>query len=366
MIILLIIVLLVLLVLIFYNDSKKKNSKNNLYYYRDNFCGLINKEIFKKYNILKTTNLDTCNLYIPSSYTYSDREYKNVFNKKFYIYMIHGCDYLASKNMLYHILYISLNNSLLNKIVPETWIINKKEHIDLFKKKFNENNIYILKKNIQQKKGIYLSNNFEDILENMNNYNIIQKYINNTFLINKRKITLRIYLLIVYKNNKLDFYVHKNGKCLYTTKNYNKFIEKNLLESDYSSFITSSPNNLDLDIYNKNPHTLKELEEYLTKNKYNYYLLYKNIIKNIKIIKTCYYNILYNKNKICNNTCFQLFGMDYIFNNNLDTFLLEINKGPNMVPISQKDFKLKYNIIEDVFDKVKFIKKNKQNLFIKI
>ena len=58
--------------------------------------------------------------------------------------------------------------------------------------------------------------------------------------------------------------------------------------------------------------------------------------------------------------------MDYIFNNNLDTFLLEINKGPNMVPVSKKDFNLKYNIIEDVFDKVKFIKKNKQNLFIKI
>lgn len=364
MIIILIIVLLVL-VLIFYNNSKN-NNKNNLYYYRDNFCGLINQRVFKKYNILKTTNLDNCNLYIPSSYTYSDNEYKNVFNKKFYMYMIHGCDYLASKNMLYHILYISLNNNLLNKIVPETWIINKKEHIDLFKEKFNKNNIYILKKNIQQKRGIYLSNNYEDIIKNMSNYNVIQKYINNTFLINKRKITLRIYLLIVYKNNKLNFYVHKTGKCLYTTKNYDKINNIKKLNIDYNSFITSTPNNLDLDIYNINPHSLKELKDFLNKNNYNYDLLFKNIIKNIKIIKKCFINILYIKNKICNNTCFQLFGLDYIFDYDLNTFLLEINKGPNMAPTSKNDLKLKYTIIEDVFDKVNFINKNKKNLFKKI
>ena len=48
--------------------------------------------------------------------------------------MIHGCDYLTSKNMLYNILYKKLNKNLLNKIVPESWTINKKEHIDLFKK----------------------------------------------------------------------------------------------------------------------------------------------------------------------------------------------------------------------------------------
>jgi len=359
------ILLIFIIITIYIYLALNKTNSNNLYYFRESFCGIINKELFKKYNILKTNNLNNTNLYIPSSYTYCENEFKNIYTNNFYIYIIHGCDYLSSKNMLYNILYNNLNKKLLNKIVPETWIVNKKEHIDLFKRNFNKQNIYILKKNIQQKKGIYLSNNFEDILKNMNNYNIIQKYINNTFLINKRRITLRIYLLIVYEKNNLNFYIHKTGKCLYTTKNYNKFTKKKILDSDYSSFITSSPNNLDLDIYNKNPHTLKELKEYLTKNNYNYDLLYKNIIKNIKIIKTCYYNILYNKNKICNNTCFQLFGMDYIFNNNLDTFLLEINKGPNMVPVSKKDFKLKYNIIEDVFDKVKFIKKNKQNLFIK-
>ena len=83
----------------------------------------------------------------------------------------------------------------------------------------------------------------------MDNYNIIQKYINDTFLINQRKIVLRIYLLIIYKNKKFKFYIHKTGKCLYTTKDYNKINNIKYLNTTYDSFITSMPTNLDLSIY---------------------------------------------------------------------------------------------------------------------
>ena len=41
----------------------------------------------------------------------------------------------------------------------------------------------------------------------------------NTYMINKRR-NLRIYLLIICKNNKLTSYYYKNGKCIYTNKNY--------------------------------------------------------------------------------------------------------------------------------------------------
>ena len=36
------------------NINNNNNNNNNLYYFRDTFCGIINREIFKKYNILKT------------------------------------------------------------------------------------------------------------------------------------------------------------------------------------------------------------------------------------------------------------------------------------------------------------------------
>ena len=37
-----------------------------------------------------------------------------------------------------------------------------------------------------------------------------------------------------------------------------------------------------------------------------------------------------------------------------------------MSPTLKKDYELKYNVLEDIFDKVKLIKKQKNNLFISI
>ena len=45
-----------------------------------------------------------------------------------------------------------------------------------------------------------------------------------------------------------------------------------------------------------------------------------------------------NKNSN-NNTYFQLFGLDYIFDNDLNVYLLELNKGPDM---SSKQIKIIY------------------------
>ena len=79
--------------------------------------------------------------------------------------------------------------------------------------------------------------------------------------------------------------------------------------------------------------------------------------------KTMITNLNKNNN---NNIHFQLFGLDYIFDNNLNIFLLEINKGPDMNSVNDKDYKLKYNIMEDVFIKVGLLKSDKSNMFIKL
>ena len=323
----------------------------------------VNKILPPINNIYKTNDLEKCDLYIPKTYTHCIKEYDNICKYNCPIYMINGCDFLASKNILYTVLKYKYNNNKLKKIVPETWIIDDINDMKLFKKEFKKENLYILKKNIQQKQGLYLSNNLNDIIKKQYNYKIIQKYINNTFLINNRKITLRIYLLIIYKNNKLYYYIHKNGKCLYTTKDYKSDINN---YNDYKLFITSDPTTLNKNIYNINPITLFDLKNYLENNNYDYDLLYKNIYNNCKLLKNAFNEILFNKNKNSNTVCFQLFGLDYIFNNNLDVYLLEINKGPNMSPTLKKDYELKYNVLEDIFDKVKLIKKQKNNLFISI
>ena len=52
--------------------------------------------------------------------------------------------------------------------------------------------MYIMKKNIQRKEGLLLTNNLEEILNNNDKkFRIVQKYMKNTYLINKEKLNLR-------------------------------------------------------------------------------------------------------------------------------------------------------------------------------
>ena len=83
-------------------------------------------------------------------------------------------------------------------------------------------NTYILKKNIQRKQGLKMTNKMDEIVSaSKDNFKVAQLYMKNTYLINKRKINLRLYLLITCHNGKVKGYLHKQGKCIYTNKDFN-------------------------------------------------------------------------------------------------------------------------------------------------
>ena len=215
-----------------------------------------------------------------------------------------------------------------------------------------------MKKNIQRKKGLLLTSDYNLITNNDDDkFRIVQKYMKNTFMINKRKLNLRIYLLIVVKNNKLTSYYYKNGKCIYTNKDYTNSLE---LEENITSL------NMDVSIYKKNPFDLFELCKYLGNEKY--LILLNNLKNNLKNLENCYKDILLKLNiNNNNNTYFQLFGLDYIFSKELDVYLLELNKGPDMSSKNDKDYILKSRVYEDLFNLVNIVEdKSEKNMFEKI
>jgi hypothetical protein len=276
------------------------------------------------------------------------------------LFGIKGCDLLVSKNNLWKLLENKYGRFNAKQIMPETWILSNNEQMKLFKNDYSEKHMYIMKKNIQRKEGLLLTNNLEEILNNGDKkFRIVQKYMKNTYMINRRKINLRIYLLIIYKNNKLTSYYYKNGKCIYTNKDYTG---SNELEENITSL------NLDMNIYEKSPFDLFELMNYMDTKKY--LILIQNIKNNLKKLEIMYRTMIGNLNKNENkNTHFQLFGLDYIFDNDLNVYLLELNKGPDMTSKNDKDYVLKYRIYEDLLNKVgiiKYNKKNKKNMFEKI
>ena len=340
------------------NNNKQKRE---ILFYKCNkyVLGKIIREILLTNNIKRTHNIDdNWLLFLPCTYNNIETEMTKMDNTKNKIlFGIKGCDLLVSKNNLWKLLENKYTRCNAKNLMPETWILSNKEQMELFKNNFSDKNMYIMKKNVQRKEGLQLTNNLQEIINNNDKkFRVVQKYMKNTYMINKRKINLRIYLLIIYKNNELISYYYKNGKCIYTNKDSTG--SDNLEEN-----ITSL--NLNMDIYKKNPFDLFELAQYM--NNKDYILLITNIINNLKKLESAYKNLLTQKNKSTNkHTYFQLFGLDYIFDNNFNVYLLEINKGPDMSSKSDKDYLLKYRIYEDLFNKLNILEYKKNITFIKI
>jgi tubulin polyglutamylase TTLL6/13 len=359
LIILIILIIIIVIIICCRNlVLKDKNIYESFNYHKCNDIkvGRILNDVFVTNNIQKSS--DNWDIYLPCGYNYVERELKTIKpqNTNQVIFGVSGCDSIVSKNRLWELIKINYGRDKATKIMPETWVLNDSKDMRLFMRNYDENNMYILKKNVQRKEGLKLTKNFNEILEAKNeNYKVVQKYEKNLYLINNRKVNLRVYLLIVCQKGNMTGYIHENGKCIYTNKEYND----NLF--DFESNITSY--HLDMDVYKQNPYSFKELKKYLSDDNKDYNLLFERINKIINLTMKSISGSLGNLKNIYNNKTFQLFGLDIIFDKNLNPYLLEINKGPDMIPRDDTDRKMKFKVENDIFNILNITKTNEKNGF---
>lgn len=317
----------------------------------------IMKDIFDKNDIQLNKDWD---IYIPCGYNGVENELTkiNPDNSKQIIFGISGCDKIVSKNNIWYLLESKYGREKASKIMPETYILSSNKDMKRLVIDYKPNKKYILKKNVQRKKGILLTKNLNEILKAKHEgFKVVQNYLENIFLINKRKLNLRIYVLIKCQFGNISTYVHKQGKCIYTNKDYQED------DLDFEKNITSY--NLDLDIYKINPLTFKDLKIYFQKNNLDYDLFFNRVLEIIKLTINASKNELCNLNNIYNNVSFQLFGIDVVLDNELNPYLLEFNKGPDMSPKNEIDRQIKTKVEEDMFDLVNIVKSH-NNEFILI
>ena len=375
------------------NDESNENSNNDLKFYK---CSkyLNNKPTelgLKDAGYSKITDKSgNWELYVPCGYNYVEDELREIDlnkvnkgngnNKILKVFGIDGCDKIASKNYLWKLLVATHGRNGASQIMPLSYQVADDNDMKYFKNEFDESQIYILKKNIQQKKGIKLmKGDYQKIRKEAisDNYKVIQTYLNNPYLINQRKVNLRIYLAIVcypasmFENNFLNdthqmmlsnnkvsknrtitkYYLYNEGKCIYTNQDYSNDIENT------ESHLTSV--NLDEKIYESNPESLQDLKRYLGDNKYS--VLWNQILDIIKKTATATEKNVCKYENINQTIRFQLFGGDIILgldnninndrntNNNIVPYLLEFNKGPSMKYVSPNDEKLKTTLFTDLF-----------------
>ena len=341
------------------NSYSNEINKNYTYYKcREKNMGKVIQDIFDTNNINKTD--ENWDIYIPCGYNNVEEELKTIKIKnskhKKYIFGINGCDTIVSKNKIWESLVKCYGRVYSSTLMPESYVLSDPREMFIFKNNFvqKNNDIYILKKNLQRKEGLKLTTDYNEIINAKHeNYRVVQKYIRDLYLINQRKINLRIYLLIIIKNNDIYFYLSKIGKCIYTNKKYNDN------DFDFESNITSY--NLDMSVYNHSPRYFNELEKYIYQNGDNGRILFENIDKLMKEISICLSHNLYQSKNIKETLSFQLFGCDVIFNNELHPYLLEMNKGPDMSPRDEEDQFMKKTVQTDMFKIIGVISNDNEN-----
>jgi len=330
----------------------KTSCKSNIY-----IPSLI-KRVLKEKNMKMTNN--KWEYYLPCGYNNAEnliRELKNNKGKK--IFMIDGCDWIASKTGIYKL----VNNKYglkSDELMPRTYDLNNDNELEQFRKKFlllkkkNKNTKFIMKNFKQRQMGLKMVNNLK-IIENLiksGEYNLIQEYVNDPYLISGHKINFRYYFLIICRHNNIESYIFNDGFVYYTPKPF----DKNSI--DPKKNITTGY--IDRKIYKKNPLTISDFHKTLTSvQKINWEA---EIIKKFKMMVEALKPKLCKINKFKNSVRFQLFGADIAPSDKLKAQFMEINKGPDIGGKDKRDTKLKYKMLLGAFNLADINKKKMKNI----
>ena len=92
--------------------------------------------------------------------------------------------------------------------MPETYLLENSSDMNLFINRYKKNKYYILKKNLQRKLGLLLTKDLNEITNSKNNgFLLVQEYLPNILTINKRKLNIRIYFVVICYEGKYGCYL---------------------------------------------------------------------------------------------------------------------------------------------------------------
>lgn len=341
-----------------------------------------------KENKIKETKDDDYDLFVPCTYNKIKDEIKAAKldkrinnNKRFFI--VNNADELTSKSAIWKHLVGKYGRNYAKTLMPATYILSSKDDIELFKREYSKNKIYIMKKNIQRQEGLKITNKKSDILKGYwQNYVVAQELLQDPYLIDGRKINMRFYLLLVCQHNEIAAYVHRDGFMYYSKV---PFVKGSL--KDGPNITTGY---IDRYVYEINPLTLEDFKKYL--DDYDRMLTPAEIeilenkqfgiseVPNKNLMSDIVFMRIYDLLRkvviaVSETTCvnsplkdylsFQLFGADVALNEDLHPQLMEVNKGPDLGSKDKRDGDLKHGVVTDIMKVLKIVKPYNNN-FIKI
>ena len=242
---------------------------------------------------------------------------------------------------------------------PMTFELPSEYHIFVEEFKKRPGTIWIMKPaGKAQGKGIFLFRKLKDITDwkkedyfhheevkeakELPETYVVQRYIDNPYLIGGKKFDIRVYVLVM-SYNPLKVWVYRSGFARFSNTRFS-------LDSISDTFVhltnvavqKTAP---DYDSEKGCKWSLQEWRMYLTaKHGHDVTKQLFHQIDNI-FIKT-----LQSVQKIIINDkhCFELYGFDLMVDRNLKPWIIEVNASPSLTASSTTDYDLKFGLLEDV------------------
>ena len=242
-------------------------------------------------------------------------------------------DILDTNKRIYYILPKIIQKNVFNKNNSDYTSENMdKTKRDLkLKKRIDYTKIM---RNSIEKKGHYKSNKI-----------ILQKYIEKPLLYNGRKFDTRFWVLLTHK---MEIYLFKEGHLKATSFNFS--LENTDLYVHLTNYSVQKYSDKFETYEVGNEISFNELEKSLNSYYKSNVDLKKEIMPKVKnIILISFQSVRKLINKCNREKCFEIFGYDFMFDFELNPFLIEINTNPGLEISSPLIEKLVPRMIDDAF-----------------
>ena len=269
---------------------------------------------------------------------------------------IAGTDFLVSKANLCFILRRHFPESVYNRIIPKTFVLTLPKDVQsLLYDLESGNRVYIAKKNVQRQQGVVLTRDTREIIEIINSikenesksddYVVVQHVLQNPLLVNRRKINLRVYMLVIVENDQCKFYMGQDGFIYYTPDFFEQY------SVDHKRIITTGY--IDRQVYEENPLTHKDLQKHMGDGDYS--IMMDNVEEVLRRIKSAFTPIFLEHNRFIPGCKFLIYGCDIAPASDLTATVMEINKGPDMSYKDERDKAVKLELVREAFGIVNFM-----------
>ena len=177
---------------------------------------------------------------------------------------------------------------------------------------------------------------------------ILQKYLEKPLLYNDRKFDMRIWVLL---NHEMNIYICKEGHLKVASEKY--YIQSNDLYVHLTNYTIQkkNPNFSKKEIGNEISFEIfqNSLDKLLKEQKKENINFRKDVLPKVKeIILLSMESVKYLINEKERKNCFELFGYDFIFDQNFNPYLLEINTNPGLEESSPLLKKIIPRMIDDL------------------